>query len=62
MQQWSLENILKNLNLCRRLLTPETLFTDVTVTGDNKWEIGEKDSDTEDMIKKMIKQGEGSGG
>ena len=62
MQQWSLENILKNLNLCRRLLTPETLFTDVTVTGENKWEIGEKDSDTEDMIKKMIKQGEGSGG
>ena len=53
---------MKNLSLCSRLLTPETLFTDVTVSGDPTWKIGEKESDTEDMIKMMIGQGEGSGG
>lgn len=62
MQQWSLENIIKNLALCRKLLTPETLFTDVTVSEDPTWKIGERDTDTEDMIKMMIRQGEGSGG
>lgn len=62
MQQWSLELIVKNIMVCRKLLKPELLFTDVTVTADPTWKVGQKDSDTEDMIKMMIRQGEGTGG
>ena len=49
---------MKNIMVCRKLLKPEHLFTDVTVTADPTWKVGEKDADTEDMIKMMIRQEE----
>lgn len=61
-QQWTLEQIVENLQQCKTLLTPEKLLTDVTVTPDSKWKVGEKEADTEDMIKRMIRNKDGPGG
>lgn len=55
-QQWRLEEIVKNMSYCRTLLTPDKLFTDVNVTADDKWKSKDKEPDTTDMIKMMVKK------
>ncbi|MEW8546415.1 MAG: hypothetical protein AB2693_23095 [Candidatus Thiodiazotropha sp.] len=52
-QQWNLPDIVENIKECRKLLTPENLFTNANIGKGNIRQ--EREPTAEDMIRMMMK-------